>query len=224
MKDYSLLKYFAKLGKDYKITKDSITTSFLYGESLIDVDIIFKRKRSVGVMYLLDDVYDEYAHKIYSSLNEFVVAFSKKYGFYEVGYADEKDKNSVYLSCNLMAYKLDNVASQAFADMRVLVNSLNEFLNLNEENYFDEEGIRAFHRKYLKRQENKMKLLLIGGIVGFALGIFLVVKNSGGVVDNPLLLMLGILLTICSPIASIIFALRSKFYKSQINKSKKNRR
>lgn len=219
MKDYKLIKYFAKLTKQKTWrSKKYLNCCFLYDEAAIGAYITFKNKTSISVEFDLSDVYEEYASDKYKTYENFVGAFLKAYPCY-----DRFELNgSPLVSSDLSKNRAEHVASQALINVTIIIMNLNKFLKRNAE-YFKEEDWRNIHRRYLKKRKNislVQSLISLAVLLGDILFGALAPLNG----DEALILLgmaLGFLIT---PILTIAFAIKYRYFKSQLKKSLRDTR
>lgn len=219
MKDYNLIKYLAKLtGAKPKRDKDALYCYFPYSNEVsMTTFFMFKNKQSTAVYFDLGDIYNAYASG-YSSLEAFVDDVVARYTFFEKRNVD----GDLYVYSDLSVNRIENTASAALTNITVMVNCLNEMLGRNEDGYSEEEW-RNLHRSMLSKQIKTANLCLAGGVGALILGVVCdgVIISQGGAsgFGGLLFVLLAIVLTLGGPIAAIFFAIRKKYYKSQLTKS-----
>ena len=222
MKDYALVRHVFKLTGS-KVTKDKevLNCEFPYGDrSNITVLAFFKKRQSTGMLFQLEDVYNEYASSKFASYAEFADKFTDKYDYFGLWTSDE---GILYITCDYGKSKIPHAASTALSVLTVLIGDLNEFLGMRSTN-FDEEDWRNIHRDLLFKQKRNFGLGIGGGILLTVLGAVMLFTLQGEGVGPFLAGICGMLFIAAGILGAIYSGFMFRVTKDRLKKSIKSRK
>lgn len=215
MKDYDLVRYIAKKQKLPQKSKTLLYITTPYGDCEFMSYIRFVNKQSVCVSFDLEDVHAAYGEK-FGSLRDFLAHLESKYSFFEV----EEFGKDLFLKCDISSQPFEHVASQALATITVMIKCLNETLKRKEDVYA-EDAWRSFHRDLLSDRLKTSKLAFGASVLGLIASIALfIVSNSHPYLGLLSLLLLGP----ASLVGLILFGIKKRLDKKELQRASENRR
>lgn len=228
MKDYKLIKFVAKeLALASSCGKTCVSCHFPYDKnSLLGIMFSFEKQQSRVVMFDLQNIYEVYAKNRFASCDAMVKTLVSRHTYFDTIEVDGR----LLIISDLRVNRIDHVCSQALTNVSLIMHCLNELLNLSADCCTEEEW-RAIHRAYLDKQRRKNSY--IGGdCIGlFALSVasfILAIINMngtwrlGGIVireSHLAFFLIFLFVGIIGLIAGIIFNLKSRYFKSHIERS-----
>ena len=175
-KDYKIIKYLAKLAHTSKkdIKKDSITSSYVFGDAVYDYCVNFKNGRSTQVTYDLEPCWEAYGKDKYPKYIDFLNDLVKKHPYFEITFGGDDP----FICIDVTEMKMQKTYSQALSSMAVLHLDLSEMLG-DQDDQFDEEDIKGLYRDYLKHNCKLCSIFMITGILSFVLSIVILIATNG---------------------------------------------
>lgn len=212
MKDYSLIRYLAKLtGAKLKRNKDELCCYFPYsdnGDAFVPTHIIFEHRQSVLEFFDLTEVYIAYG-KQYDSYEKFIDAFVSRNEFF----TSMKYNGTLCVQSDLTVNKIEHTASPALVNYSLIIIALNEMLG-RKEKVISEDQWRSYHRDMLKKLSERSRMYSYIGAGAFIGGILLAVFFGNGAMAA-----LAVLLILGGLIAAPFFFLRGRFYRRLYRKA-----
>ncbi len=199
LKDYGLIRYFAKSNKSYMKVgdkKQDIGAVVFYGKAAVYAQFSFKNKVASRVVYDLKDIYKEYVDENKCpSAEAFAKAFCEKHPYYEYE-GSASNGEFVFISCDLTRFNEKTSVSQGFFNIAIFMTCLDEMLGLKG-NKITEKDIRQYNRQYLAKERKRAKLFAFLGLGAFVLGLILAIVSGTndavvGVLFSVLLMIAGI--------------------------------
>ena len=195
-RDFAIVKNYAKLVKTYSCDKDkdtkerTIYTQFLFGDALVTASFEFGRdKRTKRVDVVIDDIFDKYGRKRYSSATEFARAICSGL---KLTYDDSHDITTVASLTKHNSF--DNTISNGLSTMEALFERIKEVLGLTVENPINEDLIKQIYIDYLLKRRNFSFVVSMVGFAAFlAIVIYIIINQGmGGLLGLFLFFVMGI--------------------------------